>query len=37
VTRAELERRATALRGKVALLLPLLRSRLSPLRLEAGR
>jgi spermidine synthase len=34
VTHAELERRATHSRGKVALLLPLLRSRLSPLRLE---
>ena len=34
VTRAELERRAARSRGKVALLLPLLRSRLSPLRPE---
>jgi spermidine synthase len=34
VTRAELERRATRSRGTVALLLPLLRSRLSPLRPE---
>ena len=34
VTRAELERRAACSRGKVALLLPLLRSRLSPLRPE---
>jgi len=34
VTRAELERRAARSRAKVALLLPLLRSRLSPLRPE---
>jgi spermidine synthase len=34
VARAELERRATRARGKVALLLPLLRSRLAPLRPE---
>src|SRR6185437_14818796 len=34
VTRAELERRAARSHGKVALLLPLLRSRLSPLRPE---